>query len=83
MFMDKQINKSKQIKENCYQKFKNTILAKKYDGLKIKQQIYQVSSQSMRNRKKLLESFQKIKAKYRIEYSNFTIFYRSKIEERI
>ncbi|CAK57883.1 unnamed protein product (macronuclear) [Paramecium tetraurelia] len=51
-----------------------------YDGLKIKYQQYEASSQSMMSRKKQLESLSKIVAKYRSEFQNQQNFFGASLK---
>ncbi|CAD8084890.1 unnamed protein product [Paramecium primaurelia] len=51
-----------------------------YDGLKIKYQQYEASSQSMMSRKKQLESLSKIINKYRNEYQNQQNFFGASLK---
>ncbi|CAK66707.1 unnamed protein product (macronuclear) [Paramecium tetraurelia] len=51
-----------------------------YDGLKIKYQQYEASSQSMMSRKKQLESLSKIVSKYRNEFQNQQNFFGASLK---
>ncbi|CAD8193171.1 unnamed protein product [Paramecium pentaurelia] len=53
-----------------------------YDGLKIKYQQYEASSQSMMSRKKQLESLSKIVAKYRSEFQTQQNFFGASLRGR-
>ncbi|CAD8175439.1 unnamed protein product [Paramecium pentaurelia] len=53
-----------------------------YDGLKIKYQQYEASSQSMMSRKKQLESLSKIVAKYRNEFQSQQNFFGASLRGR-
>ncbi|CAD8188607.1 unnamed protein product [Paramecium octaurelia] len=53
-----------------------------YDGLKIKYQQYEASSQSMMSRKKQLESLSKIVAKYRSEFQSQQNFFGASLRGR-